>query len=109
MLELGESARFPDEVGKTPIEGGLVAVGFRPHAHGFVALAEIERKVLFDCNHGAELHILGFIGDPEPARANHADDAIAAIEECAHRQNFASIQRLTSLQAVWVYQELPEA
>ena len=69
------------EVGAAPVECLLVAVRLGPHAHRSGALAEIVGVVFLDRHHGAEVDVLGLIGDAEPARADHAHDAIAAIEE----------------------------
>ena len=86
VLEARQRARLLQEVGAAPVEGLLVALRLRPHAHGAVAVAEVEGVVLLDRDHGAEVDVLGLVGDAEPARAHHAHDAVAAVEDGVDRQ-----------------------
>ena len=65
---------------ETLLECRLVALRLRPHAHPGVAVAEVEGVVLLDGDHGAEAEVLGLVGDAEPAGADHAQDAVAAVQ-----------------------------
>ena len=94
MLEARQRARLLQEVGAAPLEGLLVAVGLRTHAHGAVAVTEIEGVIFLDGDHGAEVDVLGLVGDAEAARANHAGNAVAAVENGVHRQWRAVVQDL---------------
>ena len=68
VLEARQRARLLEEIGAALVEGRLVAFRLRPHAHGGVAVAEIDRVVFLDGNRGAEVEILGFVGDAEIRR-----------------------------------------
>ena len=56
-----------------------------------VAVAEVEGVVLLDGDRGAELDVLGLVGDAEAARADHALDAVAAVENGIDRQSQATV------------------
>ena len=81
VLETCKRAGFLQEVGAAPLERFLVPVGLRHHAHGGVAVAEIEGVVLLDGDLGGEIDVLGLVGDAEAARPHHALDAVAAVEQ----------------------------
>jgi hypothetical protein len=81
VLETRQRAGFLQEVGAAPLERLLVPVGLRHHAHGGVAVAEIEGVVLLDGDLGGEIDVLGLVGDAEAARPHHALDAVAAVEQ----------------------------
>ena len=57
-----------------------------------VAVAEVEGVVLLDRDRGAEIDVLGLVGDAEPARAHHPHDAVAAVENGIDRQSQATVQ-----------------
>jgi hypothetical protein len=62
------------------------------HAHGGVAVAEVEGVIFLDGDHGAEVEILGLIGNAETAHTHHALDAVAAVENGILRQSQATVQ-----------------
>ena len=80
MLEARQRARLLQEAGTAPVERCFVAVGLGPHAHRAVSIAELFRVVLLDGDHGAEVHVLGLVGDAEPAGAHHAHDAVVPVQ-----------------------------
>ena len=100
VLEARQRARLLEEVGLAPVEGLLVTVRSRPHVHGAGALAEIVRVVFLDRDHGAEVDVLGLIGDAEPARAHHAQYAVAAVENHSRGQDLAAVQCASSGHAI---------
>jgi hypothetical protein len=71
-----------------------VAVGFGTHAHRAVAVAEVEGVVFLDGDHGAEIDVLGLVGDAKSTRADYTQDAVAAVENCIDRQTQAVVQDL---------------
>ncbi len=92
MLEARQRARFQQEVGAAPIERRFMPVRFGPHAHGGVAVAEVEGVVLLDGDEGGEIDVLGLVGNAEATRADHARNAVAAVEHGVCRQNQATVQ-----------------
>jgi hypothetical protein len=80
VFESGEGAGLLEEVGAAPLECVPVALRLRPHAHGALAVAEIDWIVFLECHRRAEMDVLGLVGDGKPARAYDAHDAIAAVE-----------------------------
>ena len=88
MLEAGERARLLQEVGAAPVERLLVAVGLGPHAHGRVAVAEVEGVVFLEGDRGAEVDVLGLVGDAEAARARPR----ARCGSC-HRERYSPAER----------------
>ncbi len=92
VLEARQGARFLEEVDAPLLEGGLVALRFRPHAHGGVAVAEVDGVILLDRHHGAEVDILGLVGDAKPARADDAQDAVVVVQDRVDRQYQAAVQ-----------------
>jgi hypothetical protein len=86
VLEAGERARLQQEVGAAPVERRLVPVRLGPHAHGGVAVAEIEGIVFLDGDEGSEVDVLGLVGNAEPARSDHPRNAIGAVEHGIGRQ-----------------------
>ena len=93
MLEARQRARLLEEVGAPLVEGRLVAFRLRPHAHGGVAVAEFDRVVLLDGHHGAEVEILGLVGDAESAGPDDAHDAIAAVQNGIDGQHQPAVQQ----------------
>src|SRR5215471_8244964 len=91
VLEPSEIARFFQEVGATPVESLLVAIGLGLDAHGGVAIAEIKGVVFLDGDSGLEVYVLGLIGNAKPAGADHPHDAIAAIEHRTDWQIYAAV------------------
>jgi hypothetical protein len=91
MPEAGEHARFLQKALPAPIEGLLVALRLGPHAHGGVAIAEVDRVVFLQRNRGAEIEVSGGIGDAKTAAAEHALDRIGPIQNNMHRQKQATV------------------
>ena len=99
VLEARQRARFLQEVGAAPVERLPVAVGLGLDAHGGVAVAEVEGVVFLDGDQGAEIDVLGLVGDAEAARAHHPLDAVAPVENGIDRQTQAAVQDAPPSQA----------
>ena len=80
VFKSGEGARLLEEVGAAPLECVPVALRLRTHAHGAIAVTEIDRIVFLERHRRTEMDVLGLVGDGEPAGADDAPDAVAAVE-----------------------------
>src|SRR5262245_1439766 len=96
MLEASQRARFLEKARPAPFEGLPVALGFGPHAHARVAVAELVGVVLLDGDRDAEIDVPGLVGDAEATGSYHPHDTIGGVEDRICRQSEASVHELPS-------------
>ena len=83
MVELGEGARLPEEALAHAVEERPLLARGRADGKGRVAGRELGRVVFLDRDRGREAEIEGRVRNPKAAKADHAVDAVFAVENGA--------------------------
>jgi hypothetical protein len=81
------------EAPQPPIERLLLPMRFGPYPQRVVAGSELVRIIFLDGDPGAEMYVLGGIGDAKATRADHAFDTVTLSENRILRQAQPAVQR----------------